>query len=307
VCRQPLSQKTIHRINFRAGQKVDEGEEPVEPEPATVSSAHIDYNVIDLDLLREIEEIDAHGSYGSKVQALVKHLLYLKMKEPEAKSIVFSAWVDSLNIIARALQENGIPSIRVEAGRNAAREFRLDPACRVLLLHGERENAGLNVTCANRVFLLEPVVNHAFEVQAIGRVDRMGQTRATEVFCYYAIDTVEKGVLDLAATKGLSIYTKGHARGTLSMSELGDEGMGARRSPKKGGKGKGDFMAKTDDMLAILFPHLVDAGHDDRDDWTVMDVDVEEEVQREARRAEAAMAAERRRSESMQAGPSTAR
>ncbi|KZO97524.1 hypothetical protein CALVIDRAFT_562880 [Calocera viscosa TUFC12733] len=307
VCRQPLSKQTIHRIVFQAGEKVDEGEEPVEPEPPSASSSHIDYNVIDLELLREIDDIEAHGNYGSKVQALVKHLLYLKMKEPEAKSIVFSAWVDSLNIIARALLENGISCIRVEAGRNAAREFRLDPACRVLLLHGERENAGLNVTCANRVFLLEPVVNHAFEVQAIGRVDRMGQTRATEVFCYYAIDTVEKGVLDLAARNGVSIYTKDHARGTLDLSELGDEGVS--RSPKKGVKGKGDFMAKfvlTDDMLAILFPHLVEGPNDD--DRMLVDVDVEEEVQREQRRREAAMAAERRRGmQAGAAGPSTPR
>lgn len=29
----------------------------------------------------------------------------------------------------------------------------------------ERDNAGLNVTSARHVFLLEPVVNHSFEVQ----------------------------------------------------------------------------------------------------------------------------------------------
>lgn len=29
----------------------------------------------------------------------------------------------------------------------------------------ERENAGLNVTCASRVFLLESVVHHSFELQ----------------------------------------------------------------------------------------------------------------------------------------------
>jgi E3 ubiquitin-protein ligase SHPRH len=87
----------------------------------------------------------------------------------------------------------------------------------------ERDNAGLNVTCASRVFLVESVVNHGFEVQgrfvpglnvtiispitaAIARIDRMGQTKPTEgvsrtalfrptcfsiyiacpVFCYYA-------------------------------------------------------------------------------------------------------------------------
>lgn len=29
----------------------------------------------------------------------------------------------------------------------------------------ERENAGLNLTCASRVFLLESVVQHSFEIQ----------------------------------------------------------------------------------------------------------------------------------------------
>ena len=51
------------------------------------------------------------------------------------------------------------------ARQNAAKRFRIDPTISVLLLHGERENAGLNVTCASRVFLVESVVHHAFEVQ----------------------------------------------------------------------------------------------------------------------------------------------
>ena len=89
-------------------------------------------------------------------------------------------------------------------GESAAKRFRTDPEISVLLLHGsvlllfvsrsyvlihdyrERENAGLNVTCASRVFLLESVVHHSFEIQAIARIDRMGQTRPTEVYCYYA-------------------------------------------------------------------------------------------------------------------------
>lgn len=33
------------------------------------------------------------------------------------------------------------------------------------ICYSEKENAGLNVTCASRVFFLESVVNHGFEVQ----------------------------------------------------------------------------------------------------------------------------------------------
>src|SRR5271154_7374306 len=77
----------------------------------------------------------------------------------------------------------GVPCLRIDQGQkeSAAKRFKNDPALRVLLLHGlvtsswlpsnfsypasERENAGLNVTCASRVFLVESVVHHGFEIQ----------------------------------------------------------------------------------------------------------------------------------------------
>lgn len=73
-------------------------------------------------------------------------------------------------VIEHALRLNGIPCLRIDQKRNkqsAAKVFADDPNIRVLLLHGERENAGLNIVCASRVFLVESVVNHAFEVQGM--------------------------------------------------------------------------------------------------------------------------------------------
>lgn len=73
-------------------------------------------------------------------------------------------------VIEHALRLNGIPCLRIDQKRNkqsAAKVFTEDPNIRVLLLHGERENAGLNIVCASRVFLVESVVNHAFEVQGM--------------------------------------------------------------------------------------------------------------------------------------------
>jgi E3 ubiquitin-protein ligase SHPRH len=83
----------------------------------------------------------------------------------------------------QALAQNGIRSIRIDQNRGkvtASQRFKDDGEISVLLLHGERENAGLNVTCASRVFLLESVVHHGFEIQAIARIDRMGQKKPTE-------------------------------------------------------------------------------------------------------------------------------
>jgi E3 ubiquitin-protein ligase SHPRH len=50
----------------------------------------------DPDVFAAVQQVEALGDYGSKVQTLVKHLLYLQVNDPGAKSIVFSAWADSL-------------------------------------------------------------------------------------------------------------------------------------------------------------------------------------------------------------------
>ncbi|KAI0668956.1 SNF2 family N-terminal domain-containing protein [Trametes maxima] len=223
------------------------------------SRREIHYNSINPQTLEEIKAMEAYGSYGSKIETLIRHLLYLDVRDPGTKSIVFSAWADSLLIIQHALQTNGISCLRIDQNtgkQNAAKKFRTDPSISVLLLHGERENAGLNVTCASRVFLVESVVHHAFEVQAIARIDRMGQTKPTEVYCYYAEDTVERNILDLAAKQGLSLYTREKAAGTLNATPFTVNADRKQVDAPAKKMQKGDFVYKVDDMLAIFFPHM---------------------------------------------------
>jgi E3 ubiquitin-protein ligase SHPRH len=91
---------------------------------------------------------------------------------------------------------------------------------------------------------VESVVNHAFELQAIARVDRMGQQHPTEVFCYYAEDTVERNILDLAVRRGLSLYTKENSVGTVTVSQFGDAEAPPSPSKRaqKNKQQKGDFI-----------------------------------------------------------------
>ncbi|KAJ3508855.1 hypothetical protein NLJ89_g5529 [Agrocybe chaxingu] len=271
VCRVPVDPKTVQRFT------INENEAPPQPvagEPAPQSRRRIVYNTISTQTFDKIQNMETYGDFGSKIQTLVRHLLYLKQADPGAKSIVFSAWADSLHIVELALQDNGIKCLRIDQtsrGEHAVHKFRKDKDTLVLLLHGERENAGLNITCASRVFLLESVVHHSFEIQAIARIDRLGQTRPTEVYCYYAVDTIERNILDLATRKGLSLYTKDNSSGTVSVSPfLNSESEGQTvdglddhefRQAKMNKRErallqKGDFIHRLDDMLAILFPHM---------------------------------------------------
>ncbi|KAH6907324.1 SNF2 family N-terminal domain-containing protein [Coprinopsis sp. MPI-PUGE-AT-0042] len=263
VCRVAVNPDTVQR--FTTSQNEEAPKQPINGESAPQSRRKIVYNNIDPALFKRIENMELYGDYGSKIQTLVRHLLYLQSMDPGTKSIVFSAWADSLHIVEWALSNNGIRTVKIDQnskGESAAKRFRTDPEISVLLLHGERENAGLNVTCASRVFLLESVVHHSFEIQAIARIDRMGQTRPTEVYCYYAEDTVERNILDLAARKNLSIYTKNNSAGTLNLSSFASQEKDASvvDSPAKNRKmqkqQKGDFIFRMDDMLAVLFPHM---------------------------------------------------
>ncbi|KAL1937944.1 hypothetical protein VTO73DRAFT_12694 [Trametes versicolor] len=262
VCRVPINIDQLQR--FSIDNKP--GEPPQAPpkimsnsEAVPRSRREIQYNFINPQIMQDIQAMESYGSYGSKIETLIRHLLYLDVVDPGTKSIVFSAWADSLMIIQHALRANGISCLRIDqhtGKQNAAKRFRTDPTISVLLLHGERENAGLNVTCASRVFLVESVVHHAFEVQAIARIDRMGQTKPTEVYCYYAEDTVERNILDLAAKQGLSLYTRDNAAGTLNVTPFAADADKKKVDAPAKKVQKGDFVYKMDDMLAILFPHL---------------------------------------------------
>ncbi|KAJ7050573.1 SNF2 family N-terminal domain-containing protein [Mycena amicta] len=262
VCRIAINLDKLERFTITEDSPALQKNKNKEIVEIPKSRRKIDYNFINPATLREIQKTPAFGDYGAKIATLVQHLLYLRTVDTGCKSIVFSAWADSLFIVERALKANGISSLRIDQnrkGKTAVSKFASEDDLEVLLLHGERENAGLNVTVASRVFLLESVVHHGFEIQAIARIDRMGQTRPTEVYCYYAEDTVEKHILDLAARQGLSLYTKENSVGSiLDVTSLAEDETKKIRSPVKKKMQKGDFILKIDDMLAILFPHCVE-------------------------------------------------
>ncbi|THH28194.1 hypothetical protein EUX98_g5996 [Antrodiella citrinella] len=313
VCRVAINTDQLQRFAVAdPGSKAAVVRPPqiVNNEPVPKSRRTVEYNMASDSLLENIDMMESHGSFGSKIQTLVRHLLFLDVSDPGCKTIVFSAWADSLNIIFYALQQNGIKALRGDQNngkRNSAKIFRTDPSYSVLLLHGERENAGLNVTCASRVILVESVVNHAFEVQAIARIDRMGQTRPTEVYCYYAEDTVEKNILALAAKQGQSLYTKDNSAGTLDVNPLATTQVNKTEvdAPSKKTPLKGDFVFKTDDMLAIFFPHLFEDV-----EYLVPAEDVAMEIQETAPASQAASSATAEsgvRFENAVAGPSRLR
>eukprot|EP00977_Amphora_coffeiformis_P008131 scaffold1819_cov160-Amphora_coffeaeformis.AAC.1 len=138
---------------------------------------------------RSKREVD--GSWGTKVSRLIADLMDLR--DTGEKGIVFSQWEDMLDIVETGLSKNGVRHVRARSLAKIGKSidtFRL-PDCTVLLLNVRNGAEGLTLVEANHVFMLEPLLSHALDVQAINRIHRIGQTSKTYVHRYIMQDSVE--------------------------------------------------------------------------------------------------------------------
>ena len=100
-----------------------------------------------------------------------------------AKAVVFASYNEGLEHVLRTLKRAGIGAVRIKgkAAAKAIETFVTDGACRVCLLHTSQDAAGLTLTAASHVIIVEPQPDVAVEQQMVGRVHRIGQTRQTHV------------------------------------------------------------------------------------------------------------------------------
>ncbi|KAK4464980.1 SNF2 family N-terminal domain-containing protein [Cladorrhinum samala] len=142
--------------------------------------------------------------YPAKIRALLADLNSI---DPDIKSIVFSFWKSTLDLVKLALSDHGIECLQIDGTvSNKTRpqvldKFRHDPNCRVLLLSLSCGAVGLNLTAASRAYLMEPQWNPAIEEQALARVHRLGQTREVTTIRFVVDKTIEQFVLELQEKK----------------------------------------------------------------------------------------------------------
>ena len=168
------------------------------------------YSGISKVTLSQIKNIDVEGSFGTKIDTLARHLLWIREHDPGAKSIVFSQFKDFLDILVRAFRKFkiGFTSIDTKGG---IEDFKNDPGIECFFLHAKAYSSGINLVNATHVFLCEPLINTAIELQAIARVHRIGQHHQTTVWMYLVEDTVEKTIYDISVDRRLSHISSGKA------------------------------------------------------------------------------------------------
>ena len=253
--------------------------------------------------------IKVKGSYGTKLEAVVRRLLAITRADPTGRVLVFSGWKDALELLSHALTANALQHCYPRTGKKfdaAVAEFRrghdtqvaaaavmaaaeeeeedLDDdddddddddgaagpsqrprmkkkkkkktktkkvsfhagttpttnaddseAPRILMLLTKQGSNGLNLQQAQHVVFLEPLLDPAEAAQAVGRVDRIGQTRATHVHRFVVQRSIEENVHKLGQ----------HRAAAMDLSA----GVGLKKRGKGGGGGGGLTVA---DVAVLL-------------------------------------------------------
>eukprot|EP00117_Sycon_ciliatum_P021785 scpid15132/ scgid3936/ E3 ubiquitin-protein ligase SHPRH; SNF2, histone-linker, PHD and RING finger domain-containing helicase len=156
-----------------------------------------------------LETGNIKGGLSCKLAAVVRTVMDLYKKDKAVKCLIFSNWNEVLSLISHGLALNGIKhaSLMDKAGtalQTTLRTFRQDPSVTALCLHLRTAGNGLNLIEATHVLLVEPSLKPALEMQAIGRVHRVGQTKKTYVHRFLVEGSVEERLYQLLGNQKTS-------------------------------------------------------------------------------------------------------
>lgn len=170
MCNEATNVQEIARVTF------DQEKEESAIEPLQLKNQ----------LLALINKISLNGSFGTKLDTILRHILYLKSASPGVKILVFSSWEQVLDILADGCRRNSIGYVKLEGfgwtstplQNNSSGKFKcsrgMSPiefarhdGLTLFMLNGKSQNAGLTLTCATHVFLIEPVLTVGMEDQGI--------------------------------------------------------------------------------------------------------------------------------------------
>ncbi|XP_063700872.1 E3 ubiquitin-protein ligase SHPRH [Culicoides brevitarsis] len=146
------------------------------------------------------KDCEVVGNFSAKILAITKEILKIRHEDKNVKIVIFSQWENILTMITSALQTNKIDFVmHTNTGNRGAKShieiFKTGPQT-CLLMPLAAGSKGLNLTEATHVFLVEPILNPSEELQAIGRVHRIGQTKPTFVHRFIMKNTIEETIFE---------------------------------------------------------------------------------------------------------------
>ena len=167
---------------------------------------------------------------STKIEALLEELHHMRRKDPAAKAIVFSQFVNFLDLMEHRMHLARIKVVKLNGGMTvSAREaslgaFRDDPDVQVILISLKAGGVALNLTVASHIYLMDPWWNPAAEYQAIDRAHRLGQHKPIRATRFVVRNTVEERILRLQDKKRL-VFEGTVGGDVASLSQLSEEDL----------------------------------------------------------------------------------
>lgn len=155
---------------------------------------------------------DADETKGQQIETSTKIKAFIKefdniAKNTDDKVLCFSQWTRMLDLVQEQVVASGHEVVRLDGNQSlderaeAVRMFQTRRKCRLFLISLKAGSTGLNLTAANRVYLLDSWWNPAVEDQAIDRVHRIGQLKDVEVVKLKIRRSVEERIFELQEKK----------------------------------------------------------------------------------------------------------
>ena len=141
----------------------------------------------------------------AKAVALRKDLSELRKTEPAMRAVVFTQYLDLHEASVRGLEQDGFEVFQFTGSSNtnsrddAIRKFQdtTNGKAAVFVITLRSGNVGITLTAASRVYLLEPSLDPAVEVQAAGRIHRLGQNKPCRVIKFAFKNSYESNIIEL--------------------------------------------------------------------------------------------------------------
>jgi SNF2 family DNA or RNA helicase len=164
---------------------------------------------------------------SAKTDKILELLDEITATDPTEKILVFSQFTSFLDLVEVPLRQRQYKYQRYDGGMKmderaeAVTRFMDDPTERVLLISLKAGNAGLNLSNASQVILLDPFWNPFIEDQAVDRAHRMPQKRVVHVHRVLVNDTIEDRIIELQNQKRDVIETALDETAGRNLSRLG--------------------------------------------------------------------------------------
>lgn len=155
--------------------------------------------------VEESEKFQHDNAMHTKLCALRDDLIALRREDAHAHAVIFTHHVDAhtrIKILADAhdfIVYEIVGSMSGERRHRAIRDFQENGAARrgraaVFVITVKTGAVGITLTAATRVYLFEPALDPAAEVQMAGRIHRLGQTKDVLIKRFVFKDTIEERI-----------------------------------------------------------------------------------------------------------------